>query len=224
MVVVTRLMGPFGKVLYGGYVIALLAFTMSGCVSTGKRDSGPDITATGQKQVRVSLSNRAVYVYDESGKSIFVSAVAIGTQQNPTPTGDFKAFNKIAHKRSGSYGFHVNGNSIRPGKRSTMPSYCRYVGYPMPYWVEFKSGYGFHAGAVWPSPRSHGCLRIHKTIAKEFFQIVDESTPIHIAQSLPEDKSKLGKKIWRPTDYALPNSPGPVLISNAPFSNHNVIY
>ncbi len=210
-------------------LIAITLFSVIAMASCAHRNhSTPtgavDPAMTGKKHVRVSLNNRAVYVYDEKGEPVFVEAVAIGTPSDPTPKGDFKAFNKIAQKRSGSYGFFVKGNEIKPGKRTNMPSGYRYVGYPMPYWVEFQSGYGFHAGAVWPTPRSHGCLRIHKTKAAEFFALVDEETPIHIADALPEDKMHYGKKIWRPTDYALPNSPGPVLISNAPFVSHNVVF
>ncbi len=167
-------------------------------------------------KVRVSLANRAVYVYDGE-EPRFIATIAIGTRENPTPIGNFRAFNKFAKKRSGSYGYFVRGDQIIPGKRSAMPSGYRYVGYPMPYWVEFKSGYGFHAGAVWPSPRSHGCLRIHKSVAGDFFRMVKEGVPIHIANSLPED-STIGKNIPRPTDYDHADSPPAVRITDAPFS------
>ena len=204
---------------------------LSGCVSTQKKSvtatPSPSKTQPGKKHVRVSLQNRAVYVYDEKNKPILVSAVAIGRPNTPTPTGSFKAFNKQPKKRSGSYGFHVTSSEIRPGKRSSLPSNASYIGYPMPWWVEFKHGYGFHAGSVWPTPRTHGCLRLHKSVAPKFFQLVDESTPIHIAHSLPEDSKPIGQKIWRPSDYATPNSPNALLISNVPFSstaNHHVHY
>ncbi len=173
-------------------------------------------------KVRVSLSNRAVYVY-EGEEPRFIAAVAIGTRENPTPVGNFRAFNKIAKKRSGSYGYYVKGDQIIPGKRSAMPRGYRYVGYPMPYWVEFKSGYGFHAGAVWPQPRSHGCLRIHKSVAGDFFRMVKEGAPIHIANSLPEDAT-IGKNIPRPTDYDHADSPPSVRITDAPFSCAPNIY
>ncbi|MDF1754684.1 MAG: L,D-transpeptidase [Verrucomicrobiales bacterium] len=173
-------------------------------------------------KVRVSLNNRAVYLY-EGDEPKWAAAVAIGTPSNPTPTGNFKAFNKLPRKRSNTYGFWVKGDEIRPGKRSGMPSGYRYVGYPMPNWVEFKSGYGFHAGAVWPQPRSHGCLRIHRSVAGEFFNLVNSGTPIHIAHSLPEDAT-IGKNIPRPTDYNHPDSPPALLITDAPFDGQNVYF
>ena len=173
-------------------------------------------------KVRVSLNNRAVYVY-ENEEPRFVAAIAIGTVSDPTPTGNFKAFNKLPRKRSNTYGFWVKGEEIIPGKRTSMPSGYRYVGYPMPWWVEFKSGYGFHAGAVWPQPRTHGCLRLHRTIAKDFFHMVRPGASIHIAHSLPEDET-LGKNVPRPTDFDHPDSPRSVLITEAPFDSMNVLY
>ncbi|MCB1065245.1 MAG: L,D-transpeptidase [Verrucomicrobiae bacterium] len=164
-------------------------------------------------RVRVSLQNRAVYVM-EGDRPLLVTPVAIGKPGDETPTGSFTAFRKDARKRSNTYGFHVRGNDIRPGKSANTPGGYRYVGYPMPYWVEFKAGYGFHAGSVWPTPRSHGCLRLHANVAPKFFAIVPEDAPVYIAQSLPEDAT-LGRNLKRPTDYADPDPPMSYMISDA---------
>ncbi len=180
------------------------------------------VTNTANVKVRVSLANRAVYVY-EGNEPRWVAAVAIGKPGKETPLGNYKVFSKLPRKRSNTYGFHVNGSDIRPGKRVDLPRGQRYVGYPMPWWVEFKSGYGFHAGAVWPTPRTAGCLRIHRTVAEEFFNLVRKGTPINIQPSLPEDQT-LGKNIPRPTDYALPDHPRSVLITDAPFDDLNVLF
>ena len=215
--------------LFLGSLSFFAILILSGCASTPKITvptsmaiRNGSVTNLNNIKVRVSLSNRAVYVY-EGDEPRFIAAVAIGTASNPTPTGNFKAFNKISKKRSGSYGYFVKGDQIIPGKRSAMPRGYRYVGYPMPYWVEFKSGYGFHAGAVWPMPRSHGCLRIHKSVAGDFFRMVKSGAPIHIAHSLPEDAT-LGKNVPRPTDYNHPDSPPSVRITDAPFSCAPNIY
>lgn len=180
------------------------------------------VTNLANINVKVSLNNKAVYVF-EGTEPRFVAAVTIGKPGDETPTGSFKAFNKIARKRSGTYGFFIKGEEIIPGERSKTPSGYRYLGYPMPWWVEFKSGYGFHAGAVWPMPRTHGCLRLHRTIAKDFFEMVNTGTPIVIAHSLPEDAT-IGKNVPRPTDYDKPDSPRSVLITDAPFESTNVLF
>jgi lipoprotein-anchoring transpeptidase ErfK/SrfK len=166
-------------------------------------------------RVRVSLSNRSVYVM-EGDRPLLVTPVAIGKPGSPTPTGHFTVFRKEAQKRSGTYGFHVRGSEILKGERRHTPGGYRYVGYPMPWWVEFSPGYGFHAGSVWPQPRTHGCLRLHQNVAPSFFSLVSRGTPVHIAHSLPEDAT-LGRNLARPTDYADPDPPASYMISDAAF-------
>lgn len=195
----------------------MLCLIGSGCAgrrgfdSKSLRPKNPD-----RVSVKVSLSHRMVYVM-EDGRALLVTPVAIGKPGHETPVGHFRAFNKIPKKRSNTYGFHVYGNGeIRPGKRVNTPRGSRYVGYPMPWWVEFKSGYGFHAGCVWPVPRTHGCLRLHPNVAPKFFHLVREGTPIYIAHQQPEDRT-LGRGVKRPKDYADPDPPPSYMISNRAF-------
>ena len=162
--------------------------------------------------VKVSLSNRMIYV-KEGNRTLLTTPTAIGKPDSPTPQGNYRTFNRLPRKRSNTYGFHVHRDGkIIPGKRVNTPSGARYVGYPMAYWVEFKSGYGFHSGSVWPMPRSKGCLRIHKNVAPTFFDLVGSGVPVNIAQSQPED-AKEGKNVPRPTDYADPDPPTNEIIS-----------
>lgn len=172
--------------------------------------------------VKVSLNNRAVYVY-EGDEPRFVAAVAIGKPSDPTPTGTFKVQHKEVKKRSSSYGFFVKDGQVVPGERRKMPSGYKYVGYPLPYWVYFSHGCGFHAGAVWPEPRTHGCLRLHKTIADDFYHMVKVGTPVTIANSLPEDAT-LGKNVPRPSDYDHPDSSPAVRASDAVFSDMDNVW
>ena len=167
--------------------------------------------------VKVSLSNSAIYVM-EGEKPLLVTATCIGRQDTPTPIGTYEAFNKLPRKRSNTYGFNVRGNAVLPGKRIDTPSKSKYVGYPMPCWVEFKAGYGFHTGYVHPVPRTHGCLRIHKNVAPKFFALVDKGTPIKIAESFPEDKT-IGKKIRRPKDYTDPDPKNSYMVSDKYFDD-----
>jgi hypothetical protein len=168
-------------------------------------------------RVKVSLNNAAVYVM-EGDRPLLVTATCGGTTANPTPLGHFKAYNRLPRKRSNTYGFHIGNGAIRPGKSSATPRGWRYVGYPMPNWVEFKAGYGFHTGYVHPIGRSHGCLRLHKNVAPKFFALVPSGTPIHIARSQPEDAT-IGKSIPRPTDYTDPDPPASYTISSKYFDD-----
>ncbi len=201
-----------------GGLLAVFAILGISCASTDLGEyNAPAYRPTNQKNVRVkvSLQNRMVYVM-EGNRALLVTPTAIGKPGHETPLGNFKAFNRIEKKRSNTYGYFVKGNQIVPGKSSNMPRGHRYVGFPMPYWVEFKSAYGFHAGSVWPVPRSHGCLRLHPNVAPKFFALVPAGTLINIAQTQREDLT-LGKNVRRPTDYADPDPPKPVMISAGAF-------
>ena len=165
-------------------------------------------------RVKVSLKNQAVYVL-ENGRPLLVTATCVGMPGHATRTGDFRVTEKVVQKRSGSYGFSISGDTIRPCEAGEATG--AYKGYPMPYWVEFTPGYGFHEGYVWPVPRTHGCLRLHKEAAAKFYALVKEGTPINIATSQPEDET-IGKNLARPTDYRDPDPAASYMISDGPFS------
>jgi hypothetical protein len=164
-------------------------------------------------RVKVSLQNKAVYVL-EGDRPLLVTPVAIGKPEHPTPTGSFHIFSKIPNKRSGSYGYSVSGGSIVPCESGQCTG--RYVGFPMAWWCEFSPAYGFHEGAVWPIPRTHGCLRLHKTAAPKFYALVKNGTPVSVAQTQPEDAT-IGRNITRPSDYNDPDPAASFMISDAVF-------
>ena len=92
--------------------------------------------------------------------------------------------------------FSVQGDRIIP---STGGGGGRYVGYPMGYWCEFAPAYGFHQGFVHPTPRTHGCIRLHGEAAPKFFALVQIGTPVDIATTQPEDAT-LASKVQRVDD------------------------
>ena len=216
---ISKLHGSF-RILYSVPALMLVIFVSTNCNSF---EQGSYNCLAYQPEdnnavsVKVSLSNSAIYVM-EGDKPLLVTATCVGKQDTPTPIGAFRAFNKMPRKRSNTYGFHVEGDGIRPGKRIDTPSKSKYVGYPMPCWVEFKTGYGFHTGYVHPVPRTHGCLRIHKNVAPKFFALVNEGTPIEIAESFPEDQT-IGKKIRRPKDYKDPDPKNSYMVTEKYFKD-----
>lgn len=164
--------------------------------------------------VKVSLSKQVVYVM-EGNRVLMAAATCVGTPDKPTPKGNFSIQYKEAEKRSGSYGYYVRGNEIVPGE-SAKPQSGKFVGYPMGYWCEFKSAYGFHSGYVHPAPRTHGCLRLHKDAAPKFFALVKVGTPVSIQDTQPEDAVH-AQAVQRPTDYLDPDPPAEWMISNRAF-------
>jgi lipoprotein-anchoring transpeptidase ErfK/SrfK len=176
---------------------------------TAKRPHNP-----ANVKVKVSLSKQNIYVM-EGERVLMAVATTVGTTEKPTPKGNFTIYRKEENKRSNTYGFRVQGDRVIPAKSSdNIPG--RYVGYPMGYWVEFKSAYGFHQGYVHTRPRSHGCLRLKGEAAPKFFALVRSGTKVNIADSQPEDAT-IGPKIVRPDDSKLPDIPSNVVITSAAF-------
>lgn len=195
---------------------ALLALSLSSCV-TDKPFEAKAWAPMNKDNVRVkvSLAKKNVYVL-EGNRVLMVTPCTIGTPEDPTPQGNFKVYKKVEKKRSYSYGFQKGPDYIRPAKSGDRRPGETYTGYPMAYWVEFEPLYGFHEGGVWPEPRSHGCLRLHKTAAPKFYHLVKLGTPVHIAVNQPEDAT-IGRDVQRPTDYADPDPPAIELISPSIF-------
>lgn len=147
-----------------------LAFALlGGCVSgpsrgaykvTAFRPHNPD-----KVKVKVSTSTQNIYVL-EGDRLLMAVQGCVGTAKDPTPPGRFTINNKIKTKR-----------------RISQPD----AGYPMAYWCEFKTAYGFHEGFVHPHPRTHGCIRLHKEAAARLFALVKIGTPVTIAHTQPED-------------------------------------
>lgn len=168
--------------------------------------------------VKVSLDKQMVYVM-EGNRPLLVTACCVGMPGKTTPKGNLCVTRKERNKRSGSYGFAINGSGIVPCEAGAAKG--RYVGYPMPYWVEFAPGYGFHQGWVWPTPKTHGCIRLHANDAGDFWELVKVGTPVKIASTQPEDSS-LGAKTPRPQDYRDDDPPNSVMTSPTYFEKIKV--
>jgi hypothetical protein len=163
-------------------------------------------------RVNVSLSKENIYVM-EGDRCLMAVACSVGIPEKPTPKGNFTIYAKEEHKRSGSYGFSVQGNNVVP---STGGGAGRYVGYPMGYWCEFAPAYGFHQGFVHPYPRTHGCIRLHGEAAPKFYALVRIGTPVSIATTQPEDAT-LGPKVQRVDDSKAPDPDPHLMITDAAF-------
>ncbi|WP_196799635.1 L,D-transpeptidase [Verrucomicrobium sp. 3C] len=175
---------------------------------------------TAQRIVKVSLSSRTVYVM-EGDRSLLVAPTCSGKLGHLTPTGVFRVTGKAKRRRSGKYGFWVkDGQAVEGTKSAGPPSRApgwKFVGYPMPFWVGFSPGYGFHEGYLWSTPRTHGCLHLTGRDAERFFALIDRGTLISIRQTQPEDQS-LGKGVPHPMDEAAPDPPSSFFLSDESFT------
>ena len=198
--------------------VAGILSLLTGCRTAHVAGGGPyHVTAyrphdPSAVKVKVSLDKENIYVM-EGDRCLMAVACSVGIASKPTPRGNFTIYAKQEQKRSGSYGFSVEGNRIVP---STGGGPGRYVGYPMGYWCEFAPAYGFHQGFVHPYPRTHGCIRLHGEAAPKFYALVKIGTPVNIASSQPEDET-LGPKVQRVDDSKTPDPSPSVMISSAAF-------
>jgi hypothetical protein len=153
---------------------------------------------TKPSEVKVKISTKAQRVYVVQGDEVLLATpCSVGTAQNPTPRGTFRIYEKSANRRRVS----------QPG-----------AGYPMTFWMEFKSAYGMHWGWVKPYPCTHGCVRLPIQSARKIFEMVRKGTPLIVADSHPEDATH-GAKLPVLDDSALANPPDSYMMSPKVFED-----
>jgi hypothetical protein len=185
---------------------ALAAASLTSCKSTSTAGGGrygdsfdpPAKRPSNPSAVRVKVSTRAQRVYVvEGNKVLLATPCSVGTASDPTPSGSFRIYSKQATRR-----------------RQSEPD----RGYPMAYWMEFKSAYGLHWGFVKPYPCTHGCIRLPMKSAAKIFAMVSTGTPIDISSSQPYDTAE-GANLPVLDDGPLPNPPKAYLHSDKFFQD-----
>jgi hypothetical protein len=146
--------------------------------------------------VKLSTSTQNLFVM-EGDRLLMAVQANVGKPGAETPTGHYTIYNKEKNRR-----------------RASEPD----AGYPMAYWCEFKSAYGFHEGFVWSVPHTHGCVRLHREAAARLFALTRIGTPVIIARSLPED-AKYGSKVRRLDQSREPDPPRSLMMSSAWFKD-----
>ena len=195
----------FSRRLLQTLTLIAMAAAMSSCVT--KKLSKPNYSTsfdppakavTNPSAVKVKLSTGAqrVYVVQED-EVLLATPCSVGTASTPTPHGTFSIYSKVANRRRVS----------SPG-----------AGYPMTFWMEFKSAYGMHWGWVKPHPCTHGCVRLPIKSSQKIFSMVNTGTPLIIAASHPEDAT-IGKTLPVLDDTALSDPPDSYMLSSKVFAD-----
>ena len=182
-------------------IAAAAALSSCAAVKKGNYSTSFDPPAKAVKNpaaVKVKLSTSAQRVYVMEGNEVLLATpCSVGTASSPTPLGTYSIYSKTANRRRVS----------SPG-----------AGYPMTFWMEFKSAYGMHWGFVKPYPCTHGCVRLPIAAAKKIFGMVRTGTPIIIASSHPEDAT-IGKSLPVLDDSTLPDPPDSYMLSPKVFED-----
>jgi lipoprotein-anchoring transpeptidase ErfK/SrfK len=132
-----------------------------------------------QTAVIISLTDQTAYLL-EDGRVAFVSPIASGKEGWGTPIGNFRVISKDLNHQSGNFGLVSDsyGRIVNPNATpsSYIPPGCHYLPAPMPYFMEFREYVGMHAGYLPGYPASHGCVRMPRDLAAEFFGRVQIGT------------------------------------------------
>ena len=139
-----------------------------------------------ETRVIINLSDQSASLL-ERGRTTLISPIASGKSGWQTPTGNFSIFNKDINHLSRSFGLVVDasGRVVNPSATPStpVPRGDHYEPAPMPYFMEFSSAVGMHAGYLPGYPASHGCVRMPRDLAALFFQRVQIGTPVTVVGS-----------------------------------------
>lgn len=123
------------------------------------------------KRVEVDKTNQVLRAY-AGDKLVLESPVSTGKEGYATPNGTFAA-----------------------GEKSRMHHSDLYDNAPMPYSVQMGGDYFIHGFTSVPTyPASHGCIRLPMEQAKQFFDWVDQGTPVIVMGKWPGHLTEEGKQ------------------------------
>ena len=116
---------------------------------------------------------------------VAVAHISTGREGYSTPVGSFRVIRKDRDHRSSLYGDYVDSSSrvVKANvdvRKHHRPRGSHYLGASMPYYLEFKPGYGLHAGHLPGYPASHGCVRLSYWKARQFFHEARVGTPVTV--------------------------------------------
>jgi hypothetical protein len=141
---------------------------------------------SGQTTVLINLTEQTAYLF-ENGRVALISPIASGKEGWGTPAGRFRIIKKDLNHVSGFFGLVVDayGRIVNPNAtpRSRVPPGCNYMPAPMPYYMQFGQFMGMHAGYLPGYPASHGCVRMPRDLAAEFYARVQVGTPVEVIGS-----------------------------------------
>ena len=116
-----------------------------------------------ETSVEIDLQEQRAYLL-QNGRPVLASPISSGRYGHLTEGGSFKVIEKERNHYSSIYGKIVDasGRTVVADADVDMkvPSGCRFVPAPMPYFMRFHGSDGMHAGYLPGYPASHGCVRM----------------------------------------------------------------
>ena len=149
-----------------------------------------------ETSVEIDLQEQRAYLLD-NGRPVLASPISSGRYGHLTQTGSFKVIEKERNHYSSIYGkiLDSSGRTVVADADVDMkvPSGCRFVPAPMPYFMRFHASDGMHAGYLPGYPASHGCVRMPDQYAVAFFNAVSVGTPVTVFGRTPVNRYYSGQ-------------------------------
>ena len=149
-----------------------------------------------ETSVEIDLQEQRAYLL-ENGRPVLSSPISSGRYGHLTEGGSFKVIEKERNHYSSIYGKIVDasGRTVVADADVDMkvPSGCRFVPAPMPYFMRFHGSDGMHAGYLPGYPASHGCVRMPDQYAVAFFNAVNVGTPVTVFGRTPVNRYYSGQ-------------------------------
>jgi len=166
-------------------LIAICGFTGCTTVSDLVTSNVPTFHE-GKASIVVRLHQQKASLY-RGGVEVSEARISTGREGYGTPTGRFRVIRKDPDHRSSLYGDYVNGGGrvVKANvdvRKSPKPAGSHFVGASMPFFLEFKPGYGLHAGHLPGYPASHGCVRLSYWKARQFYNAAHIGTRVVVKQ------------------------------------------
>ena len=172
-----RLRNPIMNVLHKALMLSVAACWLTGC------ETGHDPTR-GKTAILIDLSEQRAFLL-QGKERVVETSISTGREGHGTPVGKFHVIRKDIDHRSGIYGDYVDadGRIVKPNvdvRKDARPPHSHYLGASMPYFVEFKPGFGLHEGHRPGYPASHGCVRLSSWRARQFYNASKIGTRVTI--------------------------------------------
>ena len=146
--------------------------------------------------MEIDLQEQRAYLL-QNGRPVLASPISSGRYGHLTEGGSFKVIEKERNHYSSIYGKIVDasGRTVVADADVDMkvPSGCRFVPAPMPYFMRFHGSDGMHAGYLPGYPASHGCVRMPDQYAVAFFNAVSVGTPVTVFGRTPVNRYYSGQ-------------------------------
>ena len=154
------------------------------------------VISRAETSVEIDLQEQRSYLL-ENGRPVLASPISTGRYGHLTETGSFKVIEKERNHYSSIYGKIVDGSGrtvvADADVDMKVPSGCRFVPAPMPYFMRFHGSDGMHAGYLPGYPASHGCVRMPDQYAVAFFNAVSVGTPVTVFGRTPVSRYYSGQ-------------------------------